>query len=240
MNIAEREQQILRVKSESFQSEMTSELEKTLRTEVVGVIKATIEAALVEELESFRSKRSGSQVRRSGYFPRLLDTQYGRIPKLRVPKLRSDNSAREWQILKRYQRGLQSLLDMTLSLYVLGLSLRDLQEALYHLLGSVLSLNAVNRVTQSAQQQMSARRQSLIEKTPPILIVDGVWIDILYTLDEFKLDRAGHLRQVRQAQERVILAAMAVWPDGTYHLLHYEIAEGEDSQSWLNFFNHLI
>ena len=55
-----------------------------------------------------------------------------------------------------------------------------------------------------------------------------------------KLDRAGHLRQVRQAQERVILAAMAVWPDGTYQLLHYEIAEGEDSQSWLNFFNHLI
>ena len=33
---------------------------------------------------------------------------------------------------------------------------------------------------------------------------------------------------------------MAVWSDGTYHLLHYEIAEGEDSQSWLNFFNHLI
>ncbi len=33
---------------------------------------------------------------------------------------------------------------------------------------------------------------------------------------------------------------MAVWPDGTYQLLHYEIAEGEDSQSWLNFFTHLI
>lgn len=28
---------------------------------------------------------------------------------------------------------------------------------------------------------MEARRQSLIEQTPPILIVDGVWIDILYT-----------------------------------------------------------
>ncbi len=82
---------------------------------------------------------------------------------------------------------------------------------LLHLLGSVLSLTAVNRVTLKAQKQMEARRQSLIEQTPPILIVDGVWIDILYTLDEKKLDRAGHLRQMRQAQERVILAAMAVW-----------------------------
>jgi transposase-like protein len=147
MKLAEREQQILRVKSQSFQSEITSELENTLRTEVTGVIKATVEAALVEELESFRSSRNGPQTRRSGYFHRLLDTQYGRIPELRVPKLRNSNHEREWQILKRYQRGLQSLLDMTLCLYVLGLSLRDLQEALYHLLGNVLSLTAVNRVT---------------------------------------------------------------------------------------------
>ncbi len=40
---------------------------------------------------------------------------------------------------------------------------------------------AVNRVTLEAQKQPRARRQSLIEVTPPILIVDGVWIDILYT-----------------------------------------------------------
>ena len=59
-------------------------------------------------------------------------------------------------------------------------------------------------------------------------------------MDEFKLDRAGHLRQLRQVQERVIFSAMAVWPNGTYQFLHYEIAEGEDSQSWLNFFAHLI
>jgi hypothetical protein len=45
MKLAEREEQILRVKSQSFQSEITSELENTLRTEVTGVIKATIEVA---------------------------------------------------------------------------------------------------------------------------------------------------------------------------------------------------
>ena len=64
MTIAEREQQILRVKSQSFQSELASELEAALRTEVALVIKATIEAALVEELEVFRASRSGSQPRR--------------------------------------------------------------------------------------------------------------------------------------------------------------------------------
>ncbi len=71
---------------------------------VTGVIKATVEAALVEELESFRSSGRGPQARRSGYFHRLLDTQYGRIPKLRVPKLRDSNSKREWQILRELDR----------------------------------------------------------------------------------------------------------------------------------------
>ncbi len=239
MKLAEREEQILRVKSHSFQSEMISELENALRKEVSLLIKTTIEAALVEELESFRTSRSIPKLRRSGYFHRLLDTQYGRISSLRVPKLRSGNNEREWQILKRYQRGLQSLLDFALCLYVMGLSLRDLQEALYHLLGSVLSVSAINRVTLEAQQRMQVHRQSKITQTPPILIVDGVWVDILYTLDEFKIDRAGHQRQVRQAQERVILAAIAVWSDGSYQLLHYEIAKVEDSESWQSFFGHL-
>ena len=92
----------------------------------------------------------------------------------------------------------------------MGLSVRDLQEALSHLSGSVLSVSAINGIILETQQHMQAYRQSKISQTPPILIVDGVWVDILSTLDEFKLDQAGHRRQVRQAQERVILAAIAL------------------------------
>ncbi len=98
----------------------------------------------------------------------------------------------------------------------MGLSLRDLQEALYHLLGSVLSVSAINRVTIEAQNHMDNHRHSPLVQTPPILIVDGVWVDIQYTSEETKVDRAGHLRQLRQAQERVVLTALAVWPNGTY------------------------
>jgi len=79
-----------------------------------------------------------------------------------------------------------------------------------------------------------------IDSTPPILIVDGVWVDIQYTLDQYKTDRAGHARQCRQAQERVILAALAVWPDGAYQLLHFEIAEDEDEATWTALFEHLL
>ena len=239
MTIANREQQILRVKAASFQPELDEQLRQQLQQEVVSVVQTTIEAALVEEVTA-QIETMVIKPRRSGYYQRQLNTQFGQVENLSVPKLRHSNKERSWSILDRYQRSLKGLMDFAGYLYIMGLSLRDLQEALYFLLGKVLSRTAVNQVTLKVQAAMEARRKAPIPKTPPILIVDGVWVDIQYTLDAFKVDQAGHQRQCRQAEERVILAAMALWPDGSYHILHYEIATVEDATSWTNFFDNLI
>lgn len=239
MTIAEREQQILRIKNAGFQSELNEQLKCHLRKQVVATVQATLEAALVEEVAADAALLN-PKPRRSGYFQRTLDTQYGRIERLTVPKLRHSNKERSWRILERYQRSLPGLLDYAAYLYIMGLSLRDLQEALYFLLGRVISRTAVNQVTLKVQERMKAQQQAAIAETPFILIVDGVWVEIQYTLEEFKIDHAGHERQQRQAQERVILVAMAVWPNGSYHILHYEIAEMEGEQAWVTFFEHMI
>ncbi|UBF26701.1 transposase [Kovacikia minuta CCNUW1] len=219
MTIAQREQQIHRVKAVSFQPELDEALEQALREAVISAVKITLESALKEELKAELAKMGDDRPRRSGYFQRRLDTQYGQVKDLRVPKLRERNPEREWQILQRYQRGLGNLLNWLCCLYVMGLSLRDLQEALYFLIGHVLSRSAVNQVTLQIQQHLDTRRLAPIGKTPAILIVDGVWVEIQYTREAFKLDRAGHLRQSRQAEERVILAVLAVWEDGSYEIL---------------------
>lgn len=240
MTIAEREQQIQRVKASSFQPELDEALDQALRNAVVEAVRITLEAALQEELKAELLKMGGERPRRSGYFERGLDTQYGHIEKLRVPKLRGRNKEREWQILQRYQRSLGTLLNWLCCLYVMGLSLRDLQEALYFLVGHVLSRTAVNQVTLQIQKQLESRRLAPLHKTPQLLIVDGVWVEIQYTQDDFKVDRAGHLRQIRQAEERVILAGLAVWEDGSYELLHYEVAAEEGEAEWETFFEHLV
>ncbi len=238
MNLVAREAQIIRIKKASFQPELNEQLEKHLHEQVVQTVQATLEAALIEEVQA-ELERITPKPRRSGYFSRILDTPYGRIPHLSVPKLRHHNKDRKWGILERYQRRTGRLLDIASYLYVMGLSLRDLQEALYLLLGTVLSPSVINRITLQVQDQMATRQQSVLDLTPPILLVDGVWVDIQYTLAAFKRDRAGHRRQCRQAQKRVILAAMAVWPDGRYHILHYEIAATEAEQTWSAFFDQL-
>lgn len=239
MSISDREAEIIRIKEASFQTELPKALEKELRQSVIGVVQTTIEAAVVEEVNA-DIERMVVAPRRSGYFKRTLDTQYGRIEELSVPKLRHSNKARKWSILTRYQRSLGWLLDYACYLYVMGLSLRDLEEALYFLLGSVVSRTAINRITLRVHDKMKADRQKPLDNTPAVIIVDGVWVDIQYTLDQFKIDRAGHQRQCRQVQERVILVAMAVWPDGSYNILHYEIAMAETEANWLTFFDQLL
>ena len=130
MSIATREEQILRIKAASFQAELNEALEQLIREQVVATVKAILEAALVEELGADLATWQGPQPRRSGYFQRTTDTQYGRIANLQVPKLRWGNKKRQWRILKRYQRALTGLLDWLAYVYVMGLSVRDLQEAL--------------------------------------------------------------------------------------------------------------
>jgi len=240
MTIAACEGQIIRIKSASFQPEINEAPEAELQKQVKIAVQTTIEGSLEAELMEDLAARTGEMPRRSGFFQRVLDTQYGRIPDLHMPKLRWGNKQREWRLLQRYQRGLSSFLGFALYLYVLGLSLRDLQEACYFLLGAVISRSAINQITLQVQARSDQQRLAPITETPTILIVDGVWVEIQYTLSAFKEDRAGHLRQARQAQERVILTALAVWPDGRYRIFHYEVAEDESEDSWVAFFDHLI
>lgn len=239
MTLAEREQQIIRVKSQSFQPELNEAVEQQLRTQVQAAVQTTLEAALVEEVEADRAALPHAQPRRSGFFQRILDTPYGRILRLRVPKLRWGNKQRQWKVLQRYQRSGASLLAFALCLYVMGLSVRDLQDALFLLLGAVVSTTAINRITLQVQQQLDQVRNVPLVRMPALLIVDGVWVEIQYPTDEVKRDRAGHARQCRHAQERVILAVLAVWPDGGYEMLHYEIALTEEEATWSHLFAQL-
>lgn len=247
--IAEVEAYTLRIWRSSFQYELNEALNVHLRQCAVISIKSALESALVEELDAhlgfvqyvrLPTGKKPSEQQRSGFFPRQTETEYGHIPDLRVPKLRRGNKDREWKILTRYQSSLRTLLDKSLYLYVMGLSIRDLQEALYLFVGHVLSRDAVNRVTVAVQSKMVAWQRQPITETPPILLVDGVWVKIYCPTGETWTDRSGHKRQKVHCEERVILAVLAVWPDGRHYILHYEVAEDENKDTWAAVCRHLI
>jgi transposase-like protein len=109
--IGERATEIQRIQRQTFQQTLHETLEAALRSRVVKTVQTVLESALVEEVKLEVEGFEGSKPRRSGYYIRVVDTQYGRIDHLRLPKLRQRNRERHWQVLERYQRGVQGFLD---------------------------------------------------------------------------------------------------------------------------------
>ena len=227
-------QQVDRIWVASFQTDLADTLAAHLRRHALLGVQAALETALLEELEAHRQRQQShsASLQRSGTYTRRVLTSHGFISDLHVPKLRSGNADRPWQVLRRYQLSMPLLLDQALYLYTLGLSIRDLQEALYVLFGHVLSREAVNRVTRAAQSPMEEWRTRPITDTPPILIVDGVWGQVLHPTGATFLDQSGHERREMRGQDQVILTVMGVWEDGRHQIIHYQLAAAEDSASW--------
>src|SRR6266511_4760941 len=246
--IAELKQQVDRIWFASFHTDLADRLTQQLRQHALVGVQAALEAALREEVACYRdhlrttARAAGhtpSRFRCAGSYHRRVLTSYGLIPDLCVPKLRSGNAERPWPILTRYQLAMQLVLDQALYLYTLGRSIRDLQEALDLVFGHVLSRQAVNRVTVAAQSPMQRWRERKITDTPPILIVDGVWVQILEATGQTWTDRSGHERQEMRGQERVVLAVMGVWDAGRHQILHYQGADAEATAAWSALFADL-
>jgi len=247
--IADVEAITARIWQSSFDADLTSDLEVALREQALVGVRTVLEQALLEELEAelgfapyvrYGGGSKPAEQQRSGYFRREVVTAYGRLADVRVPKLRRGNKQRTWQILTRYQSPLQGVLDRALYAYTMGLSLRDVQELLYLFVGHILSRTAVNRITIAMQDTMTTWRSQPVAATPPVLLVDGVWVKILYPTAHTWTDASGHVRQEVRGEERVILTGLAVWPDGQHTLLHYEVADAETQVTWTAFLEHLV
>jgi transposase-like protein len=243
--IAEVKAQVERIWLATFQTALAETVTQQVRQHALAGVQAALETALVEELHAYRTHWNAQQppctclpptLQRSGTYARQVLTSYGCIPALRVPKLRGGNRERPWQILTRHQIAMPDVLDQALYLYTLGLSIRDLQEAVYVVFGQVLSRDALNRVTLAAQSPMEQWRQRPISDTPSILIVDGVWVQILAPTGQTWMDRSGHERREMRGQDQVVLAVMGVWPDGRHQILAYQAAAGEDTEAWAALF----
>jgi len=214
---------------------------------VLTTVQQVIEEALEEDLRAYLGLERyehlpwgrPEELTRSGSYRRELITPYGPIADLRVPKLRRGNGDLHWQSITRYERCWGPLLDQQVMGYWLGLSLRDLQEMMALTLGEVLSLSACNRIVSSVTARVEAFKSEPLKSPPPVVMVDGMWVKIAYPSDEIKADALGRRRYAKRKQNRVVLSALGVWPDGHWEIVHWHIAEGETADSWQTLFKEL-
>ena len=105
--VAELKDQVDRIWCASFHTDLADTLTQQLRQHALVGVQAALEAALREEVADYRDRlrtaaraagRTPSRFRCAGQYHRRVLTTYGLIPDLRVPKLRSGNAERPWEI----------------------------------------------------------------------------------------------------------------------------------------------
>ena len=236
------------IRAECFTHPISAALSQRVEAGVRQVVQQVIEEALIQELNEYLGfapyERTGEaktpERHRSGYWTRTVRTSWGNIGELHIPKLRCGNEKRAWQVLKRYERSFGPWLDLQLYLYTVGASQSNLQEILALSFGQVLSVKAIEHLTDVAREEMEAFRNAPLSDTPPAILVDGVNLKMMCPTGIYRTNQRGQRRQVKHRRERVLLAALGVWPDGRYQVIYFEVVNEETKANWKTFFRHLV
>jgi transposase-like protein len=184
------------------------------------------------------------QFSRNGYRSRYLELALGRL-KIELPRVRCQCGGSvklKLEGLKPWQRWGDDVEQLIQHYSALGHSLRQMQQQLQESWHSGIGLSSLNkRLKPLAQPLLNWPKQPLC-KTPPVVLLDAIWVTLLIETEVIKKDKRGRRRVVKKRVKRPLLIALGVWPEeGFYQVLDWELGAGpgEDKDSWLGLLNRL-
>jgi putative transposase len=196
-----------------------SHLDRVVRGTVEETLNALLDAEADRLCNAQRYERSEARRdTRAGHYERGLQTKAGEV-RLRVPKLRQQTF--ETAIIERYRRRESSVEEALIEMYLAGVSVRRVEEALW---GTRVSPSTVSDLNKKIYGTIEAWRNRPIEGEHPYVYLDGIVL---------KRSWAGEVRNVS------LLVAIGVNESGYREILG--ICEGakEDKSGWSAFLKHL-
>jgi len=186
-----------------------------LLDEYRGSVKAFLEEALRAECDIFLGfgpyeRGIGRPDSRNGYYERDLETIFGLLEDLRIPRTR--NGEFKTKMIERYQRRQKQVARLIREMFVWGISTRRIGEVLRPLLGIEPSATTVSRIAKSLDEEVRKYRSRPIADEYKYLILDGV---------SMKVKEAPHARKV------MVLSAYGITIYGKKCLLAFEQVRAE-------------
>jgi putative transposase len=182
--------------------------------------------SMEQEFESFigleryeRNEDRGNY--RNGFYKRSLDTVYGFIEGIKVPRCRI--GVFKTKVFERYQRRERSINDLIVECYWRGISTRDVKKILKALANIEVSSSTVSRLTAEWQEEAFRWHQRPISDDYIYLFLDGVWIK----------------NQSLGQKKRLVLVAFGIKKDGTKEVIDYMLSRTEKEEHWQKFLNFL-
>lgn len=184
------------------------------------------------------------QFSRNGYRPRTLSLALGTL-KIELPRVvcQCGGSVKlNLAGLKPWQRWGEDVEQLIQHWRALQYSLRQMQQELQESWQSDLGLSSLNLRLEPLAGPLLAWQKQPLSQTPPVVLLDAIWVTLLIDTERLKKDKRGRRRVVKKRVKRPLLIALGVWPEeGFYQVLDWELGEGpgEDQSSWLKLLNRL-
>lgn len=158
---------------------------------------------------------------RNGFYQRSLDTVYGWIEGLQIPRARFEIF--HSKVIGRYARREEAINRLIAECYWRGISTRDMKYILKELSDVEVSSSAVSRLTNQWQQDVMRWHARRITDDYVYLFLDGVWI---------KNRSLGN-------KKRLVLVAYGIKENGKKEIIDYQLSVTEKQEHWERFLNYL-
>ncbi|OKA26182.1 transposase, partial [Bacillus cereus] len=139
------------------------DLGKQIEAMVKDFVQDKLEMILREEIQNFlKTEAQNEPNSKNGYYQRMLDTKFGRIEDLSVPRDR--NGDFQTSLFQPYQRRDGWLEEAVLSLYQSGVSTRQVGKFVERLLdGNPYSATTVSNITEKIRDDIESWQSRTLE-----------------------------------------------------------------------------
>jgi putative transposase len=160
---------------------------------------------------------------RNGYYTRDLETVFGLLEDLQIPRTR--NATFQTKLFARYQRRQHQIKVLIKEMYVRGVSTRRIGEVLTPLLGIDPSASTVSSIAKMLDEDVKRYRCRPILDDFVYLFLDGVTMKV---------------REAPQAVKKLVLCAYGITAQGRRELISFKVTKSESEAEWEAFLKNLV
>ncbi len=190
--------------------------------------KSVLQIALEEEM--FQYTQAGRYERtslrldsRNGYYMRNLDTSFGPIENIKVP--RSRNGLFQPSMFEKYQRRQEAVNQAITNCFLLGVSTRNVKNVLKPLLGVNISASTVSNVTKELDKLVKKFHQREVIDDYQFLFLDAINISVRYG---------------NKSVKKTVLTAYGITILGQREIIDFRIVRSESKDACESFLNNLF
>lgn len=198
-----------------------------IKTHVRSLLRDTMELCMQQEMVEYTQRQKYQRTDymfdyRNGYYYRNLDTEFGPMDKLKIP--RSRIGLFRTKVFDFYQRRQAAVNQAICNTFLAGVSTRDVSLTLKPLLETTFSASCVSTITKSLDSKVKEFHKRKLLDEYQFLFLDGITLKVKTSL---------------HAVKKLILVAYGITIFGKKELISFGIASSESQNCWEAFLNDL-